>query len=360
MVINILDLAPVKVSVNPADYSSFIYGVPKIGKTTLAYELYGERGLFLATEDRHKSLGGAKVQRITSWVEYLTVMNQLRQPGAKEMYDVVILDTVENLYNMLEKYIAAKYKEKAVGERDDLWGKDWTDLKRSWKDGLNMISEAGFVPCFIAHATENTVQIPASGVLQSDLEGVTAELKTIKDKNDKNKTLDVYEFNKYMPDLKDKVFAPINRMVDNILFCNTTLDISTGEEKRVIYLRDTLQWMAGSTFTDIEPIVPLSATEYIKAVENALGKVSKKQTRKSIKYEAKKELDFNELMEKVKAAGKAFHENGKLDILTAISANVFGTGNKVTDATEDQVELLAQAWSLIEQKAKTEKIEIKL
>lgn len=358
MVGSILEIQPNEVPVNPAEYSQFIYGVPKIGKTTLAYDLYGKRGLFLATEDRHKSLPGAMVMRITSWVDYLTVMGQLRQPQAKEMYDVIILDTAENLYNMLEKFVAAKWKEKTVGERDDLWGKDWSDLKTMWRDGLSMIPNAGYVPCFIAHATEQTVQIPASGVLQSDLEGATVELKTVKDKDDKTKTLDVYEFQKYMPDMKDKVFAPINKMVDNILFANTTLDVSTGEEQRVLYLRDTLQWMAGSTFKDIDPIIPLDAEEYKKAVKRALGKVDKKQTTKESARKEQVELNFEEIMEEVKNAGAAFHKAGKLEKINDISEQVFGVGKRMTEASESQVELLAHALELIKQKAKAEKVKL--
>lgn len=347
--IDIFNVEPVKVSVNPADYSTFIYGVPKIGKTTLAYDLYKERGLFLATEDRHKTLAGANVIRLTSWVDYLTVMGQLRQPQAKELYDVIIVDTVENLYNMLEKFVAAKHKESKVGERKDIWGADWTDLKNMWKNGLNMISEAGFVPCFIAHATEQMVQIPASGVLQSDLEGATVELKTVKGED--GNTLEVYEFQKYMPDLKDKVFAPINRMVDNILFANTTLDVSTGQEQRVIYLRDTLQWLAGSTFENIDPIIPLDADAYTKAVEKALSKVDKKQTKESEERKVKQELDFDAIRKEVMAYGKVFNEAKKIDVLNKISSDIFGIGNKMTEATEDQVELLAAALTQIKNKA---------
>lgn len=356
--IDIFNVEPVEVPVKPSAYSTFIYGVPKIGKTTLVHELFGDRVLILATEDRHKTLNGAKVIRITNWAEYLTVMGQLRQPKAKELYDVIAVDTVENLYNMLEKFIAAKWKEKTVGERQDIWGKDWADLKNSWKDGLNMIPNNGFVPCFVAHATENTVQIPAAGVLKSDLEGATVELKEVKDK-ESGQMLKVYEFQKYMPDLKDKVFAPINRMVDNILFCNTTLDVSTGEEQRVIYLRDTLQWMAGSTFKDITPIIPLNAKDYIKALEKAVKSIGTEKTTEKVHKEIKDDLDFDEIMAKVKSYGAAFHKAKKLEKINTISDTVFGLGNKMTEATEDQVELLAEALRLIEIKAEAEGIKIK-
>lgn len=348
---NIFDLKPNKVPTSPEEYSTFIYGPPKIGKTTLAYDMYGQRGLFLATEDRHKALPGAMVMRITSWTDYLTVMNQLMQPKAKEMYDVVILDTAENLYGMLEKFVAAKWKEKSIGERDDIWGKDWIDLKAMWKDGLAMISNAGFIPCFIAHATQNTIQIPASGVLESELEGAIVERKLVKDKKS-GKEQEMFEFLKYQPDLNARAMGPMNKMVDNILFINTTIDVTTNEEQRVIYLRDTLQWQAGSTFEGIEPVIPLSAQAYRDAVSDAIGLIDKKSTTKASAKKVKQELNYEAIMAEVKEFGAKFHKEGRLDEINAISEDVFGIGKKMTEATPAQVELLALALEKVREKAK--------
>lgn len=349
--INIFDLEPNKVPTSPEEYSTFIYGPPKIGKTTLAYDMYGTRGLFLATEDRHKALPGAMVIRITNWTDYLTAMNQLAQPKAKEMYDAVILDTAENLYGMLEKFVAAKWKEKSVGERDDIWGKDWNDLKTMWKDGLAMISNNGYIPCFIAHATQKIIQIPASGVLESELEGATVEKKLVKDKKS-GQEQEMFEFLKYQPDLHDRAMGPMNKMVDNILFVNTTVDVTTNEEQRVIYLRDTLQWQAGSTFQGIKPVIALSAQAYRDAVTEAIGLIDKKSTTKKSVKQTKVEYDYDAIMAEVKEFGAKFHKAGRLDEINAISEEVFGTGKKMTEATAAQVELLALALEKVREKAK--------
>lgn len=355
---SILDIKPNKVPTSPEEYSTLIYGPPKIGKTTLAYDMYGKRGLIIATEDRHKALPGAMVIRVNTWVDFLTVMSQLTNQKVKDLYDVVIIDTVENLYTMLEKYVASKFKERVLGERQDIWGADWTEVKTTWRDSLQNISNYGYVPVFIAHAVQETVQIPASGVLKSELSGITAELKTVKDKKN-DRELEVYEFVKFRPDMKDKVLGPINKMVDNILFINTTIDVTTNEEQRVIYLRDTLQWQAGSTFKNIEPIIELSADAYREAVVNAIGKIDKKQTtNKSTRKDEKKELNYEKIMEDIKKYGAAFHKTNNLEHLNKISENVFGSGNKMTEATEMQVELLSQAKMKIEEKAKELKIEL--
>ena len=64
------------------------------------------------------------------------------------------------------------------------------------------------------------------------------------------------------------------------------------------------------------------------------------------------------LMEKVKAYGGAFHKEGKLEELNRISEQVFGLGNKVTEANENQKELVLEALDKIEEKAKEENIEL--
>ena len=357
MAINVLDVQPNKVPTNPTEYSHFIYGLSKVGKTTLAYDMYGERGLFIATEDRHKALAGAMVIRVNSWVEYLTVMGQLRQPEAKKAYDAIIVDTAENLYHMLEKYVAAKWKEGSIGERDDIWGKDWTDVKNMWRDGLNMIPNLGYKPVIIGHAIQKKVQIPASGVLESDLEDVTSiELKKVKDKKS-GAMLDVYEFEQYTPDLPDRAWGPINKMVDNILFINTTIDITTGQEQRVIYLRDTLQWRAGSTFNDIDPVIPLNAEALHDAMKRAIGNIDPKNTTdEALVKNNNEKIDFPAVMQEIKLWGGAFHKAGKLELLNAISNDVFGLGSKMTEASESQAELLVNALLLVQEKAEEQGI----
>lgn len=83
MAINLLNLEPIKASTDLASYTSFIYGVPKIGKTSFVHKLYGDRVLFIATEKRHKVLVGANVQYVSNWIEYLQVLAQLQNKKLK-------------------------------------------------------------------------------------------------------------------------------------------------------------------------------------------------------------------------------------------------------------------------------------
>lgn len=334
MPIDLLNLEPVKASTDLASYTMFIYGIPKIGKTTFVHNLYGDRVLFVATEKRHKVLVGANVQYISSWVEYLQVLSQLRNPKVKEKFDVVAIDTVENLYKMLEEYILAKYGQTEFGHIE--WGRDWTDLKNEWIKNIHMIERLGYTPVFIAHATQVTTKIPASGILKEQVND------TMTLKKDKKTGEEYYEFIKYVPDLKDRVMAPINKMVDNILFMTITAD-ENGKEHRVIHLRETLQWQAGSTFEGIAPVIPLDAEAYKKAVEDAINKIDPaylKDEKESLGIEQQEELDYDKLMKEAKELGVQFHQAGRMDEVNRIVAEVFGEGNKLTDATKEQVQPL--------------------
>jgi hypothetical protein len=330
--IDLLNLQPVKASTDLSSYTSYIYGPPKIGKTTFVHNLYGDRVLFIATEKRHKVLVGAKVQNVTSWMEYLTVLAQLRNPKIQEQFDVIAIDTVENLYRMLEAYILAKYGKTEFGQVE--WGKDWVDLKNDWQSNLQMIERLGYAPCFISHATQIQVKIPVAGILQ---EQVNETMTLTKDKKTQEQ---YYEFTKYVPDLKDKVMAPINKMVDNILFMTVTTDHEM-KEHRVIHLRETLQWQAGSTFTGIAPVIKLDAESYKKAVSDAIGLIDKEQTKdEKESVGQQEELNFDELMLEARAIAMKFHESNRMDVVQRIVDETFGAGNKLTDAKEHQVQPL--------------------
>lgn len=353
--INLLQLEPVKASTDLSSYASFIYGIPKIGKTTFVHNLYGDEVLFIATEKRHKVLTGAYVQYISTWGEYLTVIAGLQNPKVKEKFKVVAIDTVENLYEMLEASILSKYKKKEFGKVE--WGKDWTDLKKEWKKGLQLIEKSGYTPCFISHATQVTAKIPVTGILQSEVdEAIMTKTK------DKKTDEEYYEYTRYQPDLKDKVMAPINKMVDNILFMTNTID-NQGKEHRVIHLRDTLQWQAGSTFEGIQPVIELSSESYKKAVKDALSLIDPEMTkteREEIGMD-EPEYDFEALMKEAKQLGVKFHKAGYISTVNSIAAEIFGEDQQITKAEPEQVELLflavermKKAYKAIEEKLNKE------
>lgn len=92
MAIYLLNFEPQKVSTNLNSYSMFVYGEPNIGKTTFVDDLYGKRVLHVMTENRYKALAGSMIKYVSNWVEYLTVMKQLKNPKLHEKFDVISVD----------------------------------------------------------------------------------------------------------------------------------------------------------------------------------------------------------------------------------------------------------------------------
>lgn len=338
MVVDLLNIQPQKVSTDVASYSMLVYSDVKKGKTTFVHKLYGNRVLHVMTEKRYKALAGADVQYVSNWGEYLQVLAQLRKKEVKERYDVISIDTIDNLVPMLEKYVASKYSESAIGERSDIWGADWTDAKTMWRDGMQMIERLGFVPAFVSHSIQNTIQVPKSSILESEKD----ELTQFTEGTDKKTGQNYLEFLQYQPDIKGKYLAVINNMVDNILYIDSTLD-TQGKEHRVIHLRGTLQYQAGSTFEDIEPIIPLSPEAYTQAITDAVNKIDDKDktdVRQADADTGDTKLDFDSLMNEAKVIGTALFKAEHGDKVNAIVEKVFGKDHKLNEATKEQVELV--------------------
>ena len=349
-------LKPVQISKNVNDYSALVYGPPKVGKTSFVYDLYKDKVLFLATEDRHKALAGAKVQPIASWADYENVLVALEDEDLKEEFDVICVDTIENLYDMCEKAILKKYRVKNLS--DVAWGKAHGDLKNTWKIGINMISKIGYQPCFIAHSIEKTVRIPKSQMLPSKVDERAMELKKGEDGEE-----DFYEFNRFSPDLRDKILAPLNKNVDNILFINNGVDTS-GHEQRAIYLRGSLFFEAGNTFRNVADHCELSAEAYRKALQDAIDEypeylqAEESFSKDKVFMREDGDYDFDALKEKVSNVANELNKLGKINEVHAVTADVFGTGISIQrDVTPDQAELLEVVYIKLKVRLKRHKRE---
>ena len=351
--IDLNKLQPVKISTDINSYSSFVYGPAKIGKTTFIEQMAPGKVLHVMTEKRFKTLSGAFVIYVKNFTEFMQVMTQLRQPKFKKKFQIVSIDTVENLHRMLEKYVAQLFDETQVGERNDLFGKDWTMMKSLWFDNLKKIEKEGYVPNFVSHSVQEIVHIPKSEIVSSGKE-VPTEYTEVKNKKDGKTYL---EFNRYAPDMRDKDFAPINNMVDNILFLNNTID-DQGKTLRVIHLRPSLQWIAGSTFKHIAPTIPLTVEAYQNAVNEAISKESDNKDDYTDERQAdadisEEEVSYKDLQKRLQDVALKFKNADKIPELLQISESFVGKGNRVTDLKESQKEVLQAVVEALESKVKT-------
>lgn len=114
MAINLLDIQPHKVSRDLSGYITYIYGPPKVGKTTLAAQM--PKSLLLAFEKGYNAIPGIMAQDITSWSEMRSVVRELKKPEVKQVFSTICVDTVDIAALLCEKYICSQKGVNAISE----------------------------------------------------------------------------------------------------------------------------------------------------------------------------------------------------------------------------------------------------
>lgn len=95
--INLLELKPNKVSRQLGGYITFMYGPPKIGKTTFGSKM--PKPLLLAAEVGYRAIPGIIAQDITSWSQLKQVVRELKKPEVRATFDSLIFDTIKCLWS---------------------------------------------------------------------------------------------------------------------------------------------------------------------------------------------------------------------------------------------------------------------
>lgn len=323
-----------KIPTDIKSYSTFVYSYPKAGKTTFINDLYGDKVLFLATERRHDAIAGAMVLNIDSWGEFLQAMKVLKKPEAQEKFDAICIDTVGRLESYCEKYVLSNLDIDDLSDAE--WGRGFSTYNKELENGLSLIEKSGFTPVFITHAKQETKKI-----LKSE---ATTEEKSTENASvvlDKKTGKEYVEYQKTTPDIKTKFFNMINRIADNILFLDMTVD-SNGVESRKIFYRDSPEHLAGASFRNMPEHTQLSPKAYQEAVSKAIaseGNSNTEDTKREQSHGA--EYDFEGLMSEVAKLGKKLQEDGKADERNKVIADVLGHGRKVKDLNENQAEVLS-------------------
>lgn len=328
--IRLADLKPQEVSQDITSYSMLLYGGVKAGKSTFIQELYGDRVLNIMTEKRFKAMDGGYFQYVGSWSDFQKVLSQLASKDIKERFDVISIDTIDNLFQMLQKHIIEKYDETVMGERN-LFGKDWSDLAQSWSENLQRIEQLGYTPVFVSHSITETVQVP---VKDFDDSGVLS-FKEVKENGVK-----YAEYERFVPDVKAKYLAPINKMVDNIVFLHNSVD-SEGREQRLLELRGTVQYEAGSTFRDIVPTIKLDADIYRNVIKEAVSKATNKTDERRANSDIYNDKSsFEDVKRKAVEAGKLLASKGRKEDLQSVLQDVLGVETKLKDTKPSQQDLV--------------------
>lgn len=285
-------------------------------KTTAATQF--PKSLLLAFEKGYNAIGGVIAQDITKWADYKLVLRQLEKPEARELYDTIIIDTVSIAWDLCEQYICA---QNGVQKINDIpWGQGFTAAKKEFESTLRKITQLGFGVVLIAH---NSIRI--------------------------EKTADGSEVEVISPELPKRAAEICNGIVDIIGYIGN--EYKDGENQRYLYTRETPTLFAGSRFKYLAPKIKFGYQELVDAIADAIDKAEKLDGAVVVDKEEKvfeEKLNYSELMNEAKTLwDKLVHPNapegGNEEMAKVILKKiemVFGMKLKLSEITEDQVDLL--------------------
>ena len=326
---DLLNLEPNKVSKDLSSYTNMVYGNPKAGKSSLAYGLFKQQGLFLGFEDGTRTLSGAMAIPVNSWedltrdkkvevngekVKKPSINKQLKNPQVKEKFKVLIIDTADLMYDLAIKQIC---ENEGVDDILDIpFGKGLKMADDLFKEQLLEWERMGYRLFFISHSEDKKLTM-------KDHKGIEREIT------------------KFTPSVNKRAFKIISKMVDNIFFAYVKVK-EDGTEERVVFTRETNVYYAGSRFHHLPSELPLDAVEIEKAISEAIEKEDLTMDEKSVSNSIVSEGTFetfddikNNVVELVKSK---FKPSDNMAIVSEVTVKHLGEGATIGGATESDVD----------------------
>lgn len=319
--LDIFSLEPSKISRDLKGKYILIYGQPKTGKSTFGSQL--PRGLFMNFENGTNALAGIRSVPILRWSDAKKVLTQLRKPQAKEMYDTIIVDTVDIAWNLAEKYIIQR--EGVSTLREISWGAGWGMLRQEFSEFWREIALLGFGILFIAHSKEKP-----SELRDEDGNSIPMILPNI----GSGSATDI-----------------INGIVDIIGYLQVQIN-PDGTSERYLYTRSTPTIFAGSRYQYLAPKIKFGYKELVEAIGNAIDTAVEKdgaQVTDHTEIAQVKDRPFQEVMDEARniwinylnGATTDEEKEQRLRVMKDIIKKVFGNEDfKLSNAVTSQVDLV--------------------
>lgn len=312
--IDILNIQPNILSRDLKGKYVLLYGRPKSGKTTAAASF--PRALLCAFEKGYNAISGIRPADIEKWTDFKNVINQLKKPEAREMYDTIIIDTISIAWEMCERYICVQAGEQKIS--DIAWGQGYASLKREFSSCLRTITQLGYGVVLIAHSAERVEKI-----------------------GDR-------EVTNYRPDMPGKATEICNGLVDIIGYIGEEFD-DNNVGHRYLYTRPTPTIYAGSRYKYLAPKIPFGYDELTKALDEAIEMSEKIDGAKVVDKAETKEieiLNFNFIMDELKSLWNKLvtekegdERDANAQTILKKAEIIFNRRLKLSEITEDQVDL---------------------
>ena len=307
--LDILNLEPTKISRDLRGKYICIYGLPKVGKTTLACQF--PKNLLLGFEHGWNAIAGAKAVDITKWSDFKMVLRQLEKQEAKEMYDTITIDTVGIAWELAEQYVCGQHGVQKISEVP--WGQGYKDLAREFENSLRKITQLGYGLVIIAHVDKRV-----------EIIGEDNEVEILG------------------PAIPKRAYAIVNQLVDIIGYIAVTWN-EKGESERWLYTRKTPTIMAGSRFPYLAEKIKFGYAELTEALNDAIDKAEALDGATVVDKSAPvmdTELNYDDIRKEAAELWSklvtADEKNAEI-ILKKVEMN-FNRKMKLSEITENQVE----------------------
>ena len=312
--IDLLSLEPQRISRDLKGKYILLYGLPGVGKTSLASEF--KNVLIAGFEMGTNALNNVYVQPIKTWKDWRDMVKQLCTKDAlKDKFDSIAIDTADFAWDLCVKWICSQNGVEKLG--DIPWGGGYDLAKKEYTQTSRDLTYSGYGLVFISHSTEKTY------------------------KNEKGE-----DYTQIVPALPNRPFDIVNKMVDIIAYIRE-IPVEIGdkvENKRYMFLRGDQRFLAKSRFKYIKPRIELSYQGLVDAIFEAIDEeVAHTGGTASNEENPYTKQNFEEIMEDAKQLWGQVVQNDKTEQALAILEEEFGKPTRFSEILPEQTKELNAA-----------------
>lgn len=298
------------VKVDPFNYSLMMLGEPKIGKTSLLYQvaekLVGEDGYIFAELFREKgadAIEGIVAENIPTWDDWVEFVDDIVDNKTTDYADlrVVFADTYDQYILMAEDEALRLWNKKNPDKRADSLNQSWNGFGGGSKKAIELMFEqvdrlesVGVKVWWVGHVktkevknvyNEETYQILTSDQQQNYFNALKKNLHF----------LCLAYFDRELQKEKTGKKNIVTKKEE-------TKTVIKDETRKIKFRDDSFVVDSGSRFSDIVPEINLDPDEFIEAVTNAIKAEINKN---GVSVEERKKEDDKEAKENLKKIAEA-------------------------------------------------------
>lgn len=286
-------------------------------KTTTASKF--PKPIIVAAEKGYGLLSGVIAQPINTWKDALDVKKQLlkdaedaEKEGRETVFQTVICDTGDLLYDFCERYILTKEGVDSLDETQMMRG--YRMLSKEYDRYYQEIVKAGYTLIVISHATS----------------------KQIKENGEK--------YDKTIPTIPDRGFLVVSRLVDITAYASYETD-ENGNTQSMLTMRGNKHLEAGSRYKYTSEKIPFTYEALRDDIAHAIDMQEKDgdtvvNTETNLYKDQSDKVDFDETVRQIKAHAVALKNADKFNLYNKVAEEYLGKGKKVSECDESQIDML--------------------